>query len=520
MARIIDQNGRDVTSETLMAVHKVISGAGVGKDGTSEQLAKADGTVTVANGLVAYNLEGPAKNLYPVLTPIRNKLTRKTKKSGAGTAANWKRVRSISGGSSMPALPWVPEGQRAPRMSILVEDKNASYRTLGLESDVTFEAQHAGAGYEDVMASSGTRLLQQTMIQEEYALLGGNASVDLGAPAAPTLAVAAAAATLPAATYSVYCVALTFEGYLMASVAAGVKRSATITGMDGKTYDLNGGSSPISPQATQAVTLGQSLSMSVAAIRGAVAYAWYVGTAGAEKVEAITTINSYKITAPLVATGAAVSAITDDATDRSKNATAFDGLLYAAFNSSSLAYYKALDTGTPGTGTVLTATARGTITQIDDMLKSFWDNYKISPDVIYVSAQELTNIYNKCFTSGGSAMVRFVVDAANPQNMTFAAGQIIGWYVNPYSLAGGQMIPIQLHPNLPSGTIFAQVENLPAHYQSANVPEVAEVECRQDYYQIPWPVVTRANETGVYVEEVLKVYADFGLGVITNIANG
>lgn len=517
--RLINADGRDVTAETLLNVQKIVGQ--VPLTGNMDDLRKATGTVTLANNLVAYDLEAPAKNLYPVLTPIRNRIPRSTKATGAGTAANWKEVSAISGASGLPAMSWVPEGQRAPRMAITTADKSANYVTIGLETDVTFEAQSAGRGFEDVLATSGMRLLQQTMILEEYAILGGNRSVALGTTATPTLAATGSGATLPSATYSVRVFALTFEGYLMATIAGGIKREVTLTGMDSQTYALNGGSSAAGTAATQAITLGQHLEMSVTAIRGAVAYAWYVGTAGNEKLEALTTINSHKISAPLLGTGQALSAITDAATDRSRNASmAFDGLLYKAFESTSLAYYNALATGTPGTGTVLTASTRGTITQIDTMLKSFWDNYRLSPEEIYVSSQELTNIYNKCFVSGSNPLVRFMIDGGNPQNVTFAAGQIIGWYVNPYSLNGGQFIPIRLHPNMPSGTIMAWCQNLPAYYQSANVPQVAEVQCRRDYYQIPWPIVTRSNATGVYSEEMLKVYAPFALGVITNIANG
>lgn len=519
MTRLINSDGRDVTAETISGIRKIVGQVGPG--GGVDDLRKATGTVTLASGLVAYDLEAPAKNLYPVITPIRNRIPRSTKASGAGTAANWKEITAIVGASGLPAMGWVPEGQRAPRMSITTADRSANYVTLGLETDVTFEAQSAGRGFEDVLATSGMRLLQQTMILEEYAILGGNRSVALGTTATPTLSASGSGATLPAATYSVRVFALTFEGYLMATVAGGIKRSVAQTGMDGGTITLNGGSSGAGTAATQALTLGQTLFCSVTAVRGAVAYAWYVGTAGSEKLEAITTINSAAFTAPLLGTGQALSAISDAATDRSRNASeALDGLLYKAFDSSGLAYFRALATGVAGTGTVLTASGRGTIAEIDTMLKAFWDNYRLSPEEIYVSAQELTNIYNKCFVSGANPLVRFVIDSSNPQNVTFAAGQVIGWYVNPYSMDGGQFIPIRLHPNLPAGTILAWCQNLPAYYQSSNVPMVAEVQCRRDYYQIPWPIMTRSNATGVYVEQILKVHASFALGVITNIANG
>ena len=112
------------------------------------------------------------------------------------------------------------------------------------------------------------------------AILAGNTSLALGTPAAPSLAAAGSGATLPAATYSVIVVALTLEGYRNSSVAAGIATSKTVTGADGKTFAINGGSSNKSASATQAVTLGQTLSATVTPIAGAVAYAWFVGTVG------------------------------------------------------------------------------------------------------------------------------------------------------------------------------------------------------------------------------------------------
>jgi hypothetical protein len=516
--QVIDQTGRDVTAETIVAVSKVIGGAGVGLGGSIDDLRKATGTITLANNLIAYDLEAPAKNLYPVLTPIRNAIPRLTRGAGAGDAAHWVQVDAIAGNSNAGILPWIPEGQRAGRMQITTSQKSASYKTIGLETDVTFEAQSAGMGFEDVMSTAGTRLLNQSMILEEHAILGGNLSVALGTTATPTTATATTGGTIAAATYNVRVFALTYEGYQMATVAGGIKRQLTVTGMDGQTFNLNGGSSAAGTAASQATTGATStLSASVTAIKGAVAYAWYVGVSGSEKLEAITTINSVLFTS-LLGTGATLASITDAATDRAQNTLAFDGLLYAAMGAST-AYFRSLATGTAGTGTVLTASGRGTVAEIDTALKSFWDNYRISPEVIYVSAQELTNIFNKVFVSGSNPMVRFNIDAGS-NAVSFTAGAIVGYYMNPYSLDGGNIIPIKLHPTLPAGTILFWCNNLPSFYQAANVPQVAQVQCRRDYYQIPWPIVTRANATGVYSEEVLKVYAPFALGVLTNIANG
>lgn len=509
MTRLINSDGRDVTTDTMDAFKKAM--------GNGEGIEKA-ATIQTDQNLVAYNLEAPAKNLYPVMTPLRNRVPRKG--GGKGKATNWKVVTGMKAGG-VSSIPFVPEGQRAARMSVSTEDKSANFVSMGLESDVTFEAQSAGQGFEDVMSTSGMRLLQQTMILEEYAILGANRSVALGTPAAPALSAGGAGGTLPAATYSVIAVALTLEGYLAASLTTGVVQQLTVTGMDNKTYQVNGGSSQKSAAATQAIALGQNLSCSVAPVLGALAYAWFVGTAGNEKLEAITTLNSVVFSAPLV--GGARQAATAITVDASRNASlAFDGLLYANFASQSTAapgYYKALATGTPGTGTKLTATTRGSIQEIDDMLRWYWDQYRISPDEIHVHAQQLQDISAKVLSSGASNIVRFTIDV-NAQNPSLVAGQVVGYYLNPFSLNGGQLIPIRLHPNMPAGTLMAWCQDLPAQYQSANVPNVAEVETRRDYYQIPWPIITRANETGVYAEEVLKVYAPFAIGIITNIAAG
>ena len=513
---IIDQSGRDVTAETILGINKIVSGAGVGASGTADDLKKASGTITVASNLVAYDLEAPAKNLYPVLTPIRNSIPRITRGAGAGDAAHWVQVDAIAGNSIAGILPWVPEGQRAGRMSITTSQKSAPYKTIGLETDVTFEAQSAGMGFEDVMSTAGARLLNQTMIMEEHAILGGNLSVALGTPATPTTATATTGGTIAAATYVCYVFALTYMGYQLATVAGGIKRLLTVTGMDAATYTVNGGSSISSASASQATTGATStLSLSTTAIKGAVAYAWYVGTVGAERLEAITTINSVKLTS-LLGTGQLYSAVTVPGTDYSLNATGFDGLLYSAW-ANATAYYVSLATGVAGTGTVLTASGRGTVVEIDTALKAFWDSYRVSPEVIYVNSQQLTDIFKLCFISGSNPMVRFNIDAGS-NNVSFTAGAVVGFYMNPYTLDGGNVIPIKLHPTMPAGTIFFWCNNLPAFYQSANVPQVAQVQCRRDYYQIPWPIVTRANATGVYAEEVLKVYAPFALGTITNIA--
>ena len=207
-------------------------------------LATPDDTLTksisTATGLVAYDLQAPAKNLYPFVTPIRNVMPRVG--GGTGTATNWRQVNAIIG-SGFDAMGWVPEGQRSGQMSYSTSSKSATFVTIGEEDAATFEAISAGREFEDIQARMTFRLLQKMMLKEEMAILAGNASLMLGTPATPTLSASGSGATLPAGTYFVKVVALTLEGYQNSSVAAGVATTKTITGVDNKTFALNGGSS-------------------------------------------------------------------------------------------------------------------------------------------------------------------------------------------------------------------------------------------------------------------------------------
>lgn len=495
------------TQDTIDMVKGILGGGG------SDDITKS---ITTGTGLVAYDLQAPAKNLYPVLTPLRNSIPRVG--NGTGVATNWRVVSAIIG-SGQTEMPWVPEGQRSGRMSYTTAPKSANYVTIGEEDQVTFEGVNAGRTFEDVRATMTMRLLQKTMLKEETAILGGNGSLTLATPSAPTLSAAGSTGTLPALTYSVIVVALTLEGYLQSSVANGVAIAKTITGADGGTYSLKGGSSMKSAAATQAITLGQILSCTVPVVNGAMGYAWYTGAAGAEKLEKITTINSATFSAPLAGTGQAATAITVDSS--ANPGLAFDGLLTTALLPASSAYVVYMPTGTAGTGTPLTASGRGTVVEIDAMLKGMWDNSQLSATVIYVNSQELQNITDKCLkTSSNAPLLQYKADATEQKPYKMTAGGVIAMYFNPFTPEGGRMIPVRLHPKVPPGTILAYCEELPVQYQNNNVANVAEVKTRQDYYQIDWPLKTRAYETGVYSEQVLAIYAPFAMAVIANIANG
>lgn len=474
-------------------------------------------TVTLSTGLTAYDLRSPSLLFMPTITPIRNSLKR-TLRPAPGDSARWKVINSVANNPNFMA--WVPEGRRAASITYSASNASAPYASMGVEDSLTDEAKFAAVGFEDEEALIQLRSLYKLMQIEECSLLHGNANLTIATPATPVLAASGAGATLPAATYSVICVALSSMGYLHATQTAPMSllTPQTVTSNDGQgTYTLNGGSSNKSTAGSQAITLGQTLSASVTPVNGAVAYAWYVGVSGSEKLEKITTINSATFAAPLAGTGQAATAIT---ADWSKNATAYDGLQTLAYINNSQAYIKSLATGTAGTGTQLTATGTGEVSEVRDMLRAMWDNYRLSITRIYVSSQELVSITKLVLANGSAPLIRLnsTGGSSSPSEVKYTAGAVVGWYFNPFTADGGRYIPIILHPNMVPGTIFGYAENLPATYMSNETPTVAELLVRQDYYVEKWPRQSRAQSYGTYCQTVPAVYAPFALALITNIA--
>lgn len=501
---------------------------------------------TATTGINYYDLELGAKTLVPIITPLRNKIPRVSGKGGI--QANWRGIVALNANNIGGAI---ADGLRNAFVQTTTRDFIAAYKQLGLEDYVTFGADLAAQGFDDLKALSVRNLLWAVMIQEEIYTLGGVGTQAL-VTVTPTPSLAAAAAAAPAGslisthTYSVRCVALTLDGYMRATLANGVPGQITFTTADGtagQTY--NAGTCKASAPATLAATATGIINASVATVPGAVAYAWFWAdaaglTVGNEVLGAITTVPYNSITALATGTqtvnlipgyGGAVA----NAADYSQNPNTFDGILTMC----ALASYQPNVTvlgsiASPGpwtqmaTGTVdatkgtynpptLTSDGDGGIVEIDAILKWFWDVYRLSPSAMYVSSQEQNNLGKKVLggNSGGAGNARFVFET---KDGVVSGGYILKSYTNKFTMSGNKDIPIFLHPNMPAGTILFFTDVLP--YPLSNVTNVLQYRVLRDYYQIEWPLRTRRYEYGVYLHTVLQNYFPAAFGVLSGIGNG
>lgn len=484
----------------------------------ADDIAKAytqSGSATT--GITYYDLEAPAKLLFPVLTPLRNRIPRVV--GGAGIQANWKAVTGINTNNMSLGI---QEGSRGGVINQTTQDYFAKFASLGLENYVTFEADYAAKGFDDVKALSTRDLLQATMIKEENLDYNGNATLALGKTLTPSASSATTGGSIAAGTYLLTVVALTQDGYQQvaglnngttnqsfAQSSAQLRSTITKADLTGYSYSVNAGVAQYSDSASITTTGSTSvISATVTATPGAVAYAWFLGTAGNQVLTAVTSINSVAIKALSVSTWNLTNLSN---TDCSVDSTVYDGILTQIFKPNSGSYVKALPTGTAGVGSKLTSDGAGGIVEIDDALTSFYNNYKISPDTMYVSVNVFKQISSLVIANNGAPLVRFAGDFNNSTSLT--AGVAV---VNYYNKITGNTLKIQIHPNAAPGTIMFFSESIP--YPLSNVGNVLVKKLRRDYYQMEWPLRTRRYEYGVYFDGVLQNYFPPAFGIIYNIA--
>ena len=133
-------------------------------DGALSKSFTQSGSAT--SGLTYYDLQPGAVTLFPVVTPLRNRVPRVG--SGRGVQANWKAITGINITSVNVG---VSEGNRGGVIATATQDYMAAFKGLGLEDYVTFEADYAAEGFADLKGLAVQGLLRALMIGEEKVIL-------------------------------------------------------------------------------------------------------------------------------------------------------------------------------------------------------------------------------------------------------------------------------------------------------------------------------------------------------------
>jgi hypothetical protein len=518
----------DVSAESIAAVRTaLVSARRVGADPDVIAKATTQGW-QVATGAVGLLLEPRLINLFPVLSPIRNWLSRHSAPNGA-TAVQW---RAITGINVAGLKPGVADGLRNNVVSSAERDRQQAFKSFGYDDFVTFDAQDSAANIYDLRAESSANLLAAVMATgEEPLILGGNVST-LGRPVFVDANITSAGTTVAGpftATnqYDIGISALTQFGY--ANGAAGHVAADSL-------------------DETQVQSVAATITMAAArtsavvtwpAVRGAVAYNVYIAATHGGTMYYAATVTATKITivtaaglttflaTPATYTAAAygtpvvVAALptapsgVPNTSDQTADALAFDGLIpQIEVNANSGFVDPTVQYNGGGyfrdlSGATYTSDGGNGIVELDVMLKSLWDTSRIGPTRIYVNSQEAES-WAKLIVQSGAGVGTYRWTQQVNADGSVTGGLVADSYRNKFT--SPRIIPIEIHPYLAPGTVLALSERLP--FPRANVPAAFQLEVLREYTQYDWAQVQRRWEFGIYARECLKVYFPAGCGVI------
>ncbi|MEU1731397.1 hypothetical protein [Streptosporangium sp. NPDC020145] len=462
-------------------------------------------TSPLASGLVPYDLEAPAKLLVPRMTPLRNSIPRG---KGQGTARQFKRIlgwsNSGTGGvadqmafmdSQSISTAFGPISlRRGAKISYAADEKSVKYVEQGLSDMVTWKAQFAGQGFQDIRSLSQTALLWATMGAEERAILyGRGGSGYAGAVAAPTVTAAASGsgATIPTATYGVKVTSVAGGGESLPAVASG---GLSVTVGQNIVITFTGGAEPT----------------------GALAYNVYVGTAGSETFQGtfspLTSGGTVTITLSSYAAGGAAF----PAADTTSNSQGYDGFLAVLTDPAQTGYLKRVngrifDATTP-------ANSLGDKPFQDAFVRLYgadavgtMDKRLADPDEIWLDGNARRALGDYLKLNATSSAYRIALTEGDA-----LSGARVGAVVNGVAnQVTGKMVDLGVHPYMPKGASVIRSRNLPV--PESEVSATSEVVNVQDYMAVDWPIIQFTYDASTYMFGTLVHYAPGWSGALLGL---
>lgn len=446
-------------------------------------------TNPLASGVVPYDLQIPAKELVPLHTPLRNSTPRNN--SGKGLATHWKRLDSINNAGGGVGNPLAAAGflspfinsqsdtasfgplslRRGKKINYNMTDQVAAYVEMGYSDMVTWEAQFAGAGFQDMRQLSRHALLWTHLMGEERAILYGRGSAGngySGAVSAPTITAvdSGLSGSFAASAYKV--VVLARAGF---------------------------GTSVQSNEVTLTPTASHGVTVTVTAEPvGALNYDLYItaagGGTGTETFQTNFVGNTITVLAPVV--GAALPANADTTAD----ANGYDGWLgvLPAQGGYVNRVNAKLSTSAPGS-------------EFQTAFLKMYQNNFAEPNDIWLDPNvkvELGNIMQN-----------------NAQNLPFRiqmsedAGTIGVAVTGMQNQLNSRMVPLNVHPFMPLGAVMLRSTQIP--YPAQGITATAEIRTVQDYMAVDWPQIQYTYDSSTYFFGTMVHYAPAFSGLLLGV---
>lgn len=462
----------------------------------------------LSSGFVPFDLLAPSKLIYPVYSPMRNKLPRV---QGQGTARKTKVVTGVQGSQT-------GTGNSAKRVSIAESDPASAYpatlppagratavdvsipyKFFGLSESLSWLAQFSGQGFQDVSALANLVLMQEMMLGEEYQLLWGTGTA-ISTPGAPTVAIRTAGSNE--------------TGIAAAGTGNSYYVRVTATSIYGETLMSAAGEAAVAAQT------GKVLDVTIAPVRGATQYNIYISAAATSGTAPATRTSYFLQTAGLggakfTIQGALASSGTNPpAADSGTSSTNdYEGLFsvlsgHAATDAS--VYPAGFSAGylNQSMGTRLTLKTLGTA------LQNLWNGpgaFRADPSEIICEASDAVQLSNDVLTNVGSgAAYRFMIDQGSVGGIT--GGAAVSMIQNPVTRS---VLNILVHPWWTQGSAMLMSYTMPMPL--SNISNIFEVTNVQDYLSVSWPVIDPTFRYSIFLLGALVAHAPQFCGLIQGL---
>lgn len=507
---------KSVDADTLASITAQLEAS---KAATADITKDWSNTSPLSTGFVPFDLEAPAKLIFPRPTPLRNRISRKP---GQGLSRRFKRVTGISGsgtGGNTALSPFINDTstitvgsltlRRGAKISYTADDKVIPYKQMGLSDVVLWSAEYQSQGFQDVRQLSQTALLYASMLADERAILGarGTDSGFVGAVATPGAATAAAVTASGSQTGNTANIA-----HLFVVVTATTMFGETVIGTALDSTALS-------------ATTGKVLNLTWTERNGATGYNVYAGTVDGTTVAtlykvAVSGRNAATINFTGTGTGGAPAAVTDTfpvnsdgtggtflavnppSSGTSASADAYDGYLGVLLDPSQSGYVSnlsaALSTSNPGT-------------EYQAAFASLYDSVKADPDHVLMNGFDRKQLSDA--VKAGTTTPGYRLTITQDEVDGVKLGSLVSGIYNEVT---GKSVDVEVHPWMPQGNSLVLSDTLPI--PDSEVSATVEYHLPQDYMAINWPVIQHTFDISSYWLGALVHYAPAWSGAVKGIA--
>jgi hypothetical protein len=383
------------------------------------------------------------------------------------------------------------------------------YRFFGLTESLSWLAQFAGQGFEDISALANLILLQEMMLGEEYMMLAGtSAPIQTPAVTSATLRTAGSNETAIGTNgnYYVKVTAVNYYGETAASAASTTVATTTTTVVDVVITPVAGALTYNLYVSTTAGGAGTYYLAAGTSVQSSVAYAGSQTGTGPGGVKF--TLQGAAPTAAVVATAPAADTGTGSSTrmegiiptltGQSSNTTVYPSNWKGGYVNQSV-------------GTHLSYNA------IYTALDALWESGSTSPGAFRADPAELVGdggdimrLSNDVISQGSATNYRLFLD--QPDVSGVRVGAAVSEFQNPITRS---ILKLVVHPWLTQGTALFMSYQLPQTW--TNVANAWEMTCVQDYASIAWPVIDASFRYSIFLYGALVASAPFYSGILQGL---